>query len=262
MRRLISLPWWIILPSSLVVVASLSLALRSLVVRIIGGGRDQAASIAAPLMPAFGVLFAFLSGFAITAMWSAHTAAESSVSMEASAATSLAWASTATGADTTRIQDALVTYLDAQIGDEWEALHQPEPQVSAASEHLQALERTVRDSAVTPPVATASASELLTALDQVASHRAERLGAAGRSMPTALFLALVFTGLALCLNALILSLSGSTRARVVSLSIIAVVAVDLAVLLILAGPFTGSQQVSDDALVSVRSQLVDGYFSR
>ena len=262
MNALSSLPWWAILPLSLLTVVAASSVLRAVITRVVGDHADRAAAIAAPLMPAFGVLFAFLSGFAITAMWSAHSTVESSITMEAQAATTLAWASTATGADTAAIQGALLTYLDAQIDEEWDDLATADTHVAVQSPQLQGLERTVRASTANQSMASSAATELLTSVDQVSSHRAERVSAAGRSMPTALFLALVLTGLALCLNALTLSGTGTSRARVVSASILVVVAVDLAVLLILAGPFVGSQRVSNDALQAVRTQLVDGDFSR
>ena len=80
-------------------------------------------------------------------------------------------------------------------------------------------------------------------------------------MPLALFIALAISGFALCLNALIVSIAGDRRSRRVTYSIIVVVGLDLAVLLILAGPFIGSQRVSNSPLIEVREQIVSGQMS-
>jgi hypothetical protein len=213
-------------------------------------------------MPALGVLFAFLSGFAITAMWTADSAADTSVGLEASAASTLAWSATSPGADTAAIQRSLNDYLEAATTDEWNALSTAEPKIDSVTGEMGALERTVRASASSPLVSSANASEMLGALNQLSAHRSERISAAVRSMPLALFLAIVLTGLAVCLNAQIISSPGDRRSAVVTSTIVLVVAIDLAVLLILSGPFLGSQRVSPAPLQAVQAQIESGSISR
>lgn len=261
MNLLTALPWWVLVPGTLLVIATVAFLLRSAFERLLGSSRSQAASFAAPLMPALGVLFAFMSGFAITAMWGGHSAAELTVSREATASDQLAWAATARNVDTRSIQSALVIYLDSVIEDEWPRQSQSTPSLERQSADFKNLQQTVRSSASNPSVGQADAMALINDVDDLSMQRAARLGASKSSMPLALFVALVVSGLALCLNALIVSVAGERRSRLVTYSIIVVVALDLAVLLILAGPFTGSQQVSNTPLIEVREQIITGQMS-
>lgn len=258
MNVLTTLPWWLLVPIALLVVGGVSSLLRALLGRILGSSRTQAAATAAPLMPALGVLFAFLSGFAITAMWGAHTTAEANVSREATASEQLAWASTAQHVDTPAIQSALVTHLDAVLETEWPLQDDPTPELQRPSPELTRLEQLVRSSASDPAVGQADASAMIAAIDQLSIQRSARFGSARSSMPLPLFIALVISGFALCVNALVVAMAGDSRSRRVTFSILVVVAIDLAVLLILAGPFTGSQRVSDAPIVEVRELIASG----
>jgi len=255
---LTALPWWILVPGMLLVIASTSFLLREALEPLLGSSKSQAASFAAPLMPALGVLFAFMSGFAITAMWSGHGAAELTVSREANASDQLAWAATAQNVDTVPIQTALVSYLDAVIEVEWPRQSHSPHSLERQSTELKNLQQTVRSSASDPLVGQADAAALINGVDELSTQRSARVGASKNSMPLALFIALVISGLALCVNALIVSVGGERRSRRVTYSIIVVVALDLAVLLILAGPFTGSQRVANSPLIEVRDLIVTG----
>lgn len=261
-NTLTAMHWWILVPSSLLLVGVITFALRRLLLRLAGPHRSEVARYAAPLMPALGVLFAFLSGFAITSAWNAGSNAEMAVSRESVAAGALAWASTAPGADTAAIQRALDDYLDAVLGAEWTEISSVTPAVDPAGVQQQVLQQVVRTSASDPRMSSADASSMLAHLDDLVSSRATRLAVASQSMPLPLFLALVITGLAVCLNAVAVSLDGDHRSRLVTTSVVVVVAIDLAVLLILSGPFVGSQRVSDAPLVAVQSQLDSGQFVR
>jgi hypothetical protein len=247
----------------LLVVSISTIVLRAITLRLLGADRlAQGSAFAAPLMPALGVLFAFLSGFAITAMWSSHSSAETAIGQEAASASALAWAATAPGADTASIHGALQRYLASTTTEEWSRLSAIEPSVERLPEDLATLQRTARASASNSEMSSANAAELLGSLDQLAAHRSERISAAVRSMPLALFFGIFVSGLALCLNAQIVSSSGDNRSRLVTSSIIMVVAIDLAVLLILSGPFLGSQRVSAAPLVAVEAKIESGIFTR
>ncbi|CAB4322429.1 MAG: DUF4239 domain-containing protein [Actinobacteria bacterium] len=261
MNVLSALPWWVLVPGTLLVIATIAFLLRSMFEILLGSSKSQAASFAAPLMPALGVLFAFMSGFAITAMWGGHTAAELTVSKEATASDQLAWAATARNVDTQSIQTALVRYIDSVVESEWPLQSQMSQSLNRQSADIKNLQQAVRSSASDPTVGQADAAALINGVDDLSTQRAARLGASKSSMPLALFIALVVSGLALCLNALFVSVAGERRSRMVTYSIIVVVALDLAVLLILAGPFTGSQQVSNSPLIEVREQIITGQMS-
>ena len=258
MNLLTAQPWWILVPGTLLVIASVAFLLREAVEPVLGSSKSQAASFAAPLMPALGVLFAFMSGFAITAVWSGHGAAELTVNREATASDQLAWAATARNVDTVSIQTALVTYLDAVIEVEWPRQSRSPESLERQSIEFKSLQQTVRSSASDPAVGQADAAALINGVDELSTQRSARVGASKNSMPLALFIALVISGLALCVNALIVSVGGEGRSRRVTYSIIVVVALDIAVLLILAGPFTGSQRVSNSPLVAVRELIETG----
>lgn len=261
-NTLSALHWWIILPASLLLVGLISLGLRVLIERLVGHHRAEAARIAGPLMPALGVLFAFMSGFAITTAWNAQVVAESTVTRESAAATALGWAATAPGADTPAIRSALDAYLTVTVTEEWQQLSTSSPSVTPTTDELAELQRTVRASASSDGVTSPDASAMLSRLDELASTRVARIDAATGSMPLPLFLAIFLTGIAVCLNALVISIDSDSRARLVSASIVVVVAVDLAVLLILSGPFVGSQRVSNAPLVAVREQIHNGQITR
>ena len=226
MNVLSALPWWVLVPGTLLVIATIAFLLRSTFEILLGSSKSQAASFAAPLMPALGVLFAFMSGFAITA-----------------------------------IQTALVRYIDSVVESEWPLQSQMSQSLNRQSADIKNLQQAVRSSASDPTVGQADAAALINGVDDLSTQRAARLGASKSSMPLALFIALVVSGLALCLNALFVSVAGERRSRMVTYSIIVVVALDLAVLLILAGPFTGSQQVSNSPLIEVREQIITGQMS-
>ena len=151
-----------------------------------------------------------------------------------------------------------MNYLNAVVETEWPRQSESEPSLARPIAELQHLEQVVRTSASNPNVGAADAGALLAGVDQLAMERAARISAAKNSMPLPLFITLVVSGLALCLNAVIVSIAGDRRTRHVAFSIILVVAIDLAALLILAGPFTGSQRVSSSPLVEVRELIVTG----
>ena len=257
---LTSLPWWILLVGSLLFMGLATLGARAILTAFLSDGTHDAARYAAPLMPALGVLFAFISGFAITAMWATQSSAEVAVSQEASVSSTLAWAATAPGVDTAAIQNSLQSYLDSVVGEEWSRMQNA--QRPASAEPLRGLERVVRASASDTSVRPSTADELLNSVDLLATRAGERTNAATRSIPLALFLAILFAGIALSINATVLTITGSDRARLITASVTVVVAIDLAVLLILASPFQGSRQVSDSPITAVQTQLRDGYFSR
>ena len=262
MNTLSALHWWVLLPASLLLVGLVSISLRVLIMHLLGPHRTEAARIAAPLMPALGVLFAFMSGFAITTAWNAQVDAESTVTRESAAATALGWAATAPGADTPSIQRELDAYLTMTVTEEWEQISAASPTVSPTTDELAELQRTVRASASSPTVASPDASAMLSRVDELASTRLARIDVATGSMPLPLFLAIFLTGIAVCLNALVISIDSDSRARLVPATIVVVVAVDLAVLLILSGPFVGSQRVSKAPLVAVSEQIENGEFTR
>ena len=111
-------------------------------------------------------------------------------------------------------------------------------------------------------VAAPATSEMLSALDDVASARRERLDLASRALPIPLFVILGLSGLALCVNAAVLTIPHSPRTTVVVATIITVVALDvgLVLVLVLGGPFRGTLTSSPLLLEGVQAGIQTGFF--
>jgi hypothetical protein len=261
MVTLTALPWWVLLPLSLAVVFGLTMALRAVLGRVVGEDPQPAIGLAAPLMTAFGALFAFISAFVIATEWGTLAQADASVAAEARASARLAWASTADGIDTAAVQGSLSSYLDEAVSVEWSAMADGEAVAADTSSEWQALERTVRRQLERPDVDTAEASEVLGALDDLAAARRGRLDLAAHTLPLPLFVILGLSGLALCANAAVLTLPHAPRATVVAWSIVLVVALDLGLVLVLGGPFRGSSVTAPDHLAEVDLALRAGFFT-
>ena len=81
--------------------------------------REGAHTIAAPLMPALGAIFALLMGLTLASEAGSLASAQGIVSSEAANASRLAWAATSPGVDSEPIQSALLGYLLATRAHEW-----------------------------------------------------------------------------------------------------------------------------------------------
>src|SRR6267378_2669765 len=118
--------WLTSLPAAVLVISGLVLALLvatggRLAVRALipAAEREGAHTIAAPLMPALGAIFALLMGLTLAGEVSFLASAQGIVSSEAADASRLAWAATNPGVDSEPIQSALLGYLQAVRAHEW-----------------------------------------------------------------------------------------------------------------------------------------------
>src|ERR1700730_1849831 len=107
--------WLTSLPAAVLVVGGLALALLvaiggRLAVRALvpAAERDAAYTIAAPLMPALGALFALFMGLTLASEAGFLASAQGIVSNEAADASRLAWAATSPGVNSAPIQSALL----------------------------------------------------------------------------------------------------------------------------------------------------------
>lgn len=260
MVTLTTWPWWVLLPLSLVVVGATTLGAKRLLTHFFGSDSGPAATTAGPLMTGFGALFAFLSAFVIATEWSTQTTADAAVAREAAASARLAWASTAAGVDTDAVQAQLDEYLEHTIEVEWGEMGDGNPVAATESEPWRRTEQTTRVQAAVAGVTSPSTSEMLSALDDLASARRERLDLSSRSLPVPLFMILGLSGLALCVNAAVLTIPHSPRTTVVAATIVVVVALDLGLVLVLGGPFRGTLTASPDLLLGVQDGLRTGFF--
>src|ERR1700745_197494 len=120
MTWLTSLPTAVLVISGLVlallVVVGARLAARALVP---AAERDAAYTIAAPLMPALGAIFALLMGLTLASEVGFVAPGRGGGKREAADASRRAWAATSPGVDSEPIQSALLGYLQAVRAHEW-----------------------------------------------------------------------------------------------------------------------------------------------
>lgn len=260
MRALASLPWWILLLGALALCFATVAGSRWLGRRLYGDDPMRAGGLAATLTAVFGALFAFLSGFLITTEWTQHTSAEGAVANEAAAAARLAWAADTPGVDQAKVHDAVHRYLDVSVQQDWEAMSHGLPDALPSDGTYREVERTVRQEATARGIENPSATEMLSALDSLAGGRRDRLVAADRVMPAAIYTVVLLSGLALILNSVLAATPDPWRiGRIVGLVAI-VVALDLALVLQISGPFQGAYVVSSAPLERVSTQLGQGWF--
>ena len=144
MVMLTALPWWVLLPLSLVVVFAITLGARTALTHFFGADSGSAVTTAGPLMTGFGALFAFLSAFVIATEWSTQSTADAAVAREAAASARLAWSSTAPGIDTDAVQGQLDVYLGETIVVEWPEMADGTPIAAIDNDEWRTLEQTTR----------------------------------------------------------------------------------------------------------------------
>lgn len=244
------------------IVGGIAIVARVVSTRLLKDHASQSSTNASPLMPTLGVLFALLSSFAIAAQWTNQSSADSVVSRMSTSSARLAWASTAPGASTIAIQSALAADLATTADVGWDQLHSGNDNSFNESASYRELQQTVRDSAYSSTMSVPASIELLSAVDEVGVSRHELTDAASRSLPTLLLIVLALSGIALTVNAVILTVASHRRAAFVVTSIVVLVSLDLALLLVLAAPFRGTLQTSPKALQAVVLRIGTGFYSR
>jgi hypothetical protein len=261
MTWLTSLPAAVLVISGLVlallVAAGGRLAMRAL---IPAAEREGAHTIAAPLMPALGAIFALLMGLTLASEVGFLASAQGIVSSEAADASRLAWAATSPGVDSEPIQSALLGYLQATRAHEWNGSNAATGDDPATTHAIASLEKAVRTQAARPTLGTPASTELLASLDALTSDRRARLAAASRQLPTLFVAVLLLTGVALTVNATALTLRSGRRAALLIGGLAAVIGLSLALLFALGTPWRGPITVSGQPIDAVVRDLNIGYF--
>ena len=220
------------------------------------GRQREMASVAGPLMPAIGALFAFLTAFVIATEWTQHRDAERNVGEEADAALRFGLTSRWPGFAGAGLRAQLCAYLDSVIADEWPGLGGGNPHPTT-TQHLAAFERDVRDALASAPLPQWVASDLLGSADDVALTRADRIQAARQELPPALFVLATLSGIVLNLNAIALALRLEGWVGIVIGGLVVVIALDLALVVAIGAPFRGSLRVDSWPLVHARETIGD-----
>jgi hypothetical protein len=216
------------------------------------------ADISAPLMTAFGALFAFLTAFVITIEWNQHRDVEQIVGQEADACVRLIWASASPGCDSPRTRALLLRYLQSVRYEEWPTLAAGGEGCRTTQGLMIELQREVRAMATRPDVPGLAASELVQSADAMAATRADRVNAAGHDLMTPLFVLAFVSGVMLTLNSVALSLHLERGYAIVIGGLVILIAMDLALLVALASPFAGALRVHGRSLARVLDDLEAG----
>ena len=223
--------------------------------------RESVGMTAAAYMTALGSLFAILTGFLINAEYTTLRRTQDIVADEASAASRLAWATEGlAGVDSALVQDGLATYLHDLDTGEWDALARGAPERSAAVRSLSNLQAVVFNIGSRTYVSAASAEGMRSAVSDLTSARRERVAIASQSLPFPMFALSVIAGIALIVNAVLVSLRRGTRTAAVSVGILVIVALDLALILAISAPFQGAFTASRQPIAELYGEVRAGDF--
>ncbi|HUV10905.1 MAG TPA: hypothetical protein VMX12_07990 [Acidimicrobiia bacterium] len=217
--------------------------------------QENLSGVAGSMMGAVGGLFAFLTGFVISSEWSHHRDAQSAIGMEADSCVRLAWASAAPHCDGPAIRTDLAEYLRSVLADEWPRLVAGAGSAPITHDHMTVLQHRIRRIAADPDVAPTVAGDLTKAADAISVTRADRSNAASHDLPSPLILLSFVAGIVLTLTTVALALRLDSGDAVVVAGIVVVVALDLALLIAISAPFTGSVAVNSGPLSHVLTAL-------
>jgi hypothetical protein len=262
-RWLVSAPLWVLLVGWLAVTVAAAVLGHLFVSRVVHGHeREDVRGRASPMMPALGAMFAVLTAITLSSEAGYLKSAQDGVAGEAAAASRLAWAATNRNVDTAPIHAALERYLVATRTYEWTGDGAASGDDAPTADALAELENAVRSSAADQAVGTPGSSELLTSVDEISTGRRGRLADAARDLPALYIVTLIVSGLALVANAGAIVSAVSRRAALLVASLTVVVALSLALLCALTGPFRGALAISGEPIDAVIEDLRSGFFTR
>ena len=263
MNWLVSAPLWVLLVGWLAVTIAAAVLGHLFASRVVRRHeRDEVRGLANPMMPALGALFAVLTAITLSSEAGYLKSAQDGVSQEAASASKLAWAATNPNVDAPPIHASLERYLVATRTNEWSGEDAANGDDPATGDALADLEHTVRTAAAAPSIGTPASSELLASVDEISTGRRSRLADASRDLPPLYIVTLIASGLALVANAGAIVSAVSRRSALLVAGLTVVVALSLALLCALTGPFRGDLAVSGEPIDAVIDDLRTGFFTR
>lgn len=262
MGVLTSFNLWVVIVLMIVGIVTFTVLVNWAIARFLRPEQHQKAGHTAEYyMTALGSLFAFLTGFLISAEYSTLRDARNAVGAEVAAASQLAQASgSLTPADTGEVQEKLTAYLTALTAGEWAALAAGAASASPAGDRLRALQTTVFRVTSKPYVPGAAASALQDSVNAITTSRRQRLVIASKGLPFPLFALSLLAGLALIVNSMLVSNREGRWYAIVATGLVLAVAVDLAAILAISGPFTGAFIVETGPIVELLDELRRGAY--
>ncbi len=257
MTWLSSLPGWVIVVGSLLFFGAVALVVKPLAQRALGNddpGNHH--DVAGGLMPGICAIFGIIASLTMIQQLGDWNHAQATVNAEATAAARLA--ASVNGAPASVVEEPLVAFLTAERKYDWETgLNKPPPPVVRATLHR--LETNSRRLALAPQTTPQAGSEILGALDAVTIARRDRLDSQSSHLPVLFVVALFLAGLAVVVNGAAMTVQRPKTGRLMVL-LTAVVAVDVALVIILWTPFSGPLPISDQPTLQVISELRSGMF--
>lgn len=257
MDWLASLPGWLLVAGSVAIFTGAALLGRKMMERVSGDRpRDNHHTVAGQLMPGLCAIFGIIAGLTLISQVDNWNRAQDAVAREASASARLAWATA--GVPAGQGQEPLTRFLEVDRSAGW-TLTLDDPLPASLKKAIQQMETGVREAAATPGTTSQAGAEMLAALDDLTTARRERVSAQSDHLPEMFLFALFLSGLAVVVNAAALTVGRPHTGRLIVL-LVAVVAVDIALVVALWLPFSGAVQVSDQPLADVVASLKDGFF--
>jgi hypothetical protein len=259
---LTSLPTGVVFVGLIVVMGGIAAtAHHVMITRISPERRVGMSKTATVYITELGTLFAILTGFLISAEYSIYRQAQTAIAQETSAGTNLAYSTRPLPAvDISQIQDRAALYIDSIRTEDWAALRRgdlPEGQTFERMKDLQGAAYLLTARAYTP---ASTEWELRQAVDDLIARRKERLAIGTLTLPGLMFLLSVAAGLALIINAVMVSLREGRYAALVAVTIVIIVALDLALIIALSAPFRGGFIVSSAPLEILHDELRQGRY--
>lgn len=240
MRILSALPPWLLIAIGFVLFASVSAGCRLALRRAASPERStQVEGFAGKLLGVFGASFALLVGFSITITWSAVSAGQDAVDLQAGVAQQLSWAASAmkdqAGADV--INDNLRDFLNTVVRDDQRHLAEGNVSVLPSDEIFDTLQNNVHRVASGQANADPVASGMVSAAASLTAAWSKVTSVAQRKLPTVLVALILASGL--CLAAVV-GMSALTVERPFLMYLSALIsAMSIAVVLITDFPFIG-----------------------
>ena len=200
MRTLSGLPPWVVIVIGFVFFAAISAGCRFALSRVASPERSaQLEEYAGKLLGVFGATFAFLIGFSITITWSAVSAGQDAVDLQAASAQQLSWATSAIPdqAGATEVNDNLRKYLDTFVNKDGPALADGIFSALPSAEALDTLQNSVYRVASEQRNADPVASGMVSAAASLTAAQSTVTAVAQRSLPTILVALILLSGILL-----------------------------------------------------------------
>ena len=245
MRTLSALPPWLMIAIGFVFFAAISAGCRFALSRAASPERSaELEDYAGKLLGVFGATFAFLVGFAVTITWSAVSAGQDAVDLQASSAQQLSWAvsSLQDQAGAAEINSNLRSYLDSVVNKDAPAFAHGSFGALPSAETFDTLQNSVFQVASRHGNADPVASAMVSAAASLTAAQSTVTAVAQRSLPTILVALIVLSGSLLAATVGMSALTVKRPYLMYAWAFLA--AVSVAVVLMLDFPFSGGVTVN------------------